>query len=60
MRVITYGTFDTLHFGHIRLLQRAKKLGTHLTVGLSTDDFNREKGKISLCVTMSERACFLN
>ena len=46
MRVITYGTFDTLHFGHIRLLQRAKKLGT-LTVGLSTDDFNREKGKIS-------------
>ena len=47
MRVITYGTFDTLHFGHIRLLQRAKKLGTHLTVGLSTDDFNREKGKIS-------------
>lgn len=47
MRVITYGTFDTLHFGHIRLLQRAKKLGAHLTVGLSTDDFNREKGKIS-------------
>lgn len=45
MRVITYGTFDTLHFGHIRLLQRAKLLGTHLTVGLSTDAFNKVKGK---------------
>ncbi|MFT5066460.1 MAG: glycerol-3-phosphate cytidylyltransferase [Reinekea sp.] len=46
-KVITYGTFDTIHFGHISLLQRAKKLGTHLTVGLSTDEFNKEKGKQS-------------
>lgn len=48
IRVITYGTFDTLHFGHIRLLQRAKDLGDYLIVGLSTDDFNKEKGKRSL------------
>lgn len=46
-RVITYGTFDTLHFGHILLLQRARLLGDHLTVGLSTDGFNARKGKQS-------------
>jgi glycerol-3-phosphate cytidylyltransferase len=45
MRVITYGTFDTLHYGHIRLLKRARELGSHLTVGLSTDEFNSSKGK---------------
>lgn len=45
MRVITYGTFDTLHYGHIRLLKRAHALGTHLTVALSTDAFNETKGK---------------
>lgn len=44
-RVLTYGTFDTLHFGHIRLLQRARKLGDYLIVGLSTDDFNEIKRK---------------
>jgi glycerol-3-phosphate cytidylyltransferase len=44
-RVITYGTFDTLHFGHIRLLQRARKLGDYLIVGLSTDGFNNIKRK---------------
>lgn len=44
-KVITYGTFDLLHYGHILLLQRAKALGDHLTVALSTDDFNRLKGK---------------
>lgn len=46
-KVITYGTFDTLHFGHILLLERAKSLGDYLIVGLSTDDFNAEKGKRS-------------
>lgn len=46
-RVITYGTFDLLHYGHIRLLQRARALGDYLVVGLSTDQFNLEKGKAS-------------
>lgn len=44
-KVITYGTFDLLHWGHIRLLERARELGDHLTVVLSTDEFNRLKGK---------------
>jgi glycerol-3-phosphate cytidylyltransferase len=46
-RVITYGTFDLLHYGHIMLFERAKSLGDHLTVGLSTDAFNKLKGKQS-------------
>lgn len=44
-KVITYGTFDLLHYGHINLLQRAKALGDYLIVGLSTDEFNSIKGK---------------
>lgn len=45
-RVITYGTFDLLHYGHIELLKRAKALGDYLIVGLSTDEFNwNEKQK---------------
>ncbi len=39
-RVITYGTYDLLHYGHINLLQRARALGDYLIVALSTDDFN--------------------
>lgn len=39
-RVITYGTFDLLHYGHINLLRRTKKLGDYLIVALSTDEFN--------------------
>lgn len=47
-RVITYGTFDLLHYGHIKLLQRAKALGDYLIVALSTDEFNmRQKNKRS-------------
>ena len=46
-RVLTYGTFDLLHFGHIRLLQRARALGDYLIVALSTDEFNASKGKKS-------------
>lgn len=46
-RVLTYGTFDLLHYGHIRLLQRASQLGDYLIVALSTDEFNAVKGKKS-------------
>lgn len=45
--VLTYGTFDLLHKGHIRLLKRAKALGDYLIVALSTDEFNAVKGKKS-------------
>lgn len=45
-RIITYGTFDLLHYGHINLLKRAKALGDYLIVGLSTSEFNlKEKHK---------------
>ncbi|MCQ6264433.1 glycerol-3-phosphate cytidylyltransferase [Fictibacillus sp. WQ 8-8] len=46
-KVLTYGTFDLLHWGHINLLRRAKDLGDHLTVGLSADEFNAIKNKKS-------------
>lgn len=46
--VLTYGTFDVLHIGHINLLRRARELGDRLIVGLSTDEFNAKKHKSSL------------
>jgi len=44
-RVLTYGTYDLLHYGHIRLLKRARELGDYLIVAISTDEFNAGKGK---------------
>ncbi len=46
-RILTYGTFDLLHFGHIEILRRAKALGDYLVVAVSTDEFNAIKGKKS-------------
>ena len=47
-RVLTYGTFDTFHWGHMLFLQRARSMGDWLGVGLSTDEFNAIKGKTSV------------
>ncbi len=44
-RVLTYGTYDLMHYGHIRLLKRAKQQGDYLIVAVSTDEFNAIKGK---------------
>lgn len=54
-RVITYGTFDLLHYGHIRLLERAKTLGDYLIVGVTADDFDKTRGKINVCQSLMER-----
>ncbi len=48
-RVITYGTYDLLHYGHINLLKRAKALGDYLIVAISTDEFNKSM-KNKVCV----------
>lgn len=53
--VITYGTYDLLHEGHIRLLQRAKKLGDYLIVGVTSDDFDKTRGKINVQQSLMER-----
>lgn len=53
-RVITYGTFDLLHYGHIQLLRRAKELGDYLVVALSTDEFNWN-GKRKKCYFSYEK-----
>lgn len=45
--IITYGTFDLFHVGHLRILERARSLGDRLIVGVSTDEFNAQKGKVS-------------
>lgn len=55
IKVITYGTFDYLHQGHINLLQRAKALGDYLIVGVTTDDFDKKRGKINVQQSLMER-----
>ena len=54
INVITYGTFDLLHVGHVKFLERAKALGNKLFVGISTDNFNVLKGKQAI-YTFEER-----
>ncbi|MCM1310666.1 MAG: adenylyltransferase/cytidyltransferase family protein [Bacteroides sp.] len=54
-RVITYGTYDLLHHGHIRLLERAKALGDYLIVGVTSDDFDRSRGKINVAESLMQR-----
>ena len=54
-RVITYGTFDLLHYGHINLLERAKALGDYLIVALSTDEFNWKEKQKHCYFTYEER-----
>ena len=54
-KVITYGTFDLLHHGHIRLLKRAKELGDYLIVGVTADDFDKTRGKINVQQSLMER-----
>lgn len=58
-KVITYGTFDLFHIGHLNLLRRAKALGDYLVVAISSDEFNALKGKKSY-FTYEERATILN
>src|SRR6056297_3386496 len=57
--VITYGTFDLFHIGHLRLLERAKALGDKLCVGVSADSFNESKGKKSI-VPYEHRAAIVS
>lgn len=55
VKVITYGSFDLLHYGHIRLLKRAKALGDYLIVGVTSDDYDKTRGKINLTQSLMER-----
>ena len=55
VKVITYGTYDLLHYGHIRLLERAKALGDYLIVGITSDDYDKTRGKINLQQSLIER-----
>ena len=55
IKVITYGTYDLLHYGHIRLLERARALGDYLVVGVTADDFDKTRGKINVQQSIMER-----
>jgi glycerol-3-phosphate cytidylyltransferase len=55
VKVITYGTYDLLHYGHIRLLERARALGDYLIVGVTADGFDKARGKINVQQSLMER-----
>ena len=55
VKVITYGSYDMLHYGHVRLLERAKALGDYLIVGVTSDDYDKSRGKINLQQSLMER-----
>ena len=55
VKVITYGTYDLLHYGHRRLLERAKALGDYLIVGVTADSFDKSRGKINVQQSLMER-----
>ena len=55
VRVITYGTYDLFHYGHKRLLERAKELGDYLIVGITSDDYDKSRGKINVQQPLMER-----
>ena len=55
VKVITYGTYDLLHYGHINLLKNAKALGDYLIVGVTAEDFDRARGKINVQQSLNER-----
>lgn len=54
-KIITYGTFDLLHYGHIRLLERAKALGDYLIVGVTSDGFDKQRGKLNVVWNLEKR-----
>ena len=55
VKVITYGTYDILHYGHVKLLERAKSLGDYLIVGVTSDDYDKTRGKINNQQSLMER-----
>jgi choline-phosphate cytidylyltransferase len=54
-RIVTFGTYDLLHIGHVNLLRRARELGTHLVVGVSSDELNFRKKGLSPAYSIEDR-----